>query len=205
MTWTSADFLYIADLIGVAVFAISGALAATRKRLDVLGFILFGTVTGIGGGTIRDLILGIDVFWVSNALYLQVCIGVSVLAYFTAPQLFNRQKLFLWMDAAGLALFSVLGTAKAYSLGVDPLVAITMGTITPTFGSVIRDILLDQEVVLLGGEIYVTVAICGAISYLTLLHFTHEPTLSLLMAIVMAFAVRAAAIVFKLSLPKFSK
>ncbi len=205
MTWTTSEFLYIAGVIGVAVFAASGALAAAQKRLDILGFILFGTVTGIGGGTIRDLILGVEVFWVSDVLYLQVCIAASVLAYFTAPHLFSRQKLFLWMDAMGLALFSVLGTAKAYSLGVDPLVAITMGTITPTFGSVIRDILLDQEVVLLGGEIYVTVAICGAISYLTLLHFTHEPTLSLLMAIAMAFAVRAAAIVFKLSLPKFSK
>jgi len=205
MIWTSADFLYIADLIGVAVFAISGALAATRKRLDVLGFILFGTVTGIGGGTIRDLILGIDVFWVSNALYLQVCIGVSVLAYFTAPQLFNRQKLFLWMDAAGLALFSVLGTAKAYSLGVDPIVAVTMGTITPTFGSVIRDILLGQEPVLLGREVYVTAAICGATSYLALLHFTQEATLSVLIAILTAFLIRAAAIVFSLRLPIFSK
>ena len=205
MIWTTSEFLYIAGVIGVAVFAASGALAAAQKRLDILGFILFGTVTGIGGGTIRDLILDVEVFWVSDVLYLQVCIAASGLAFFTAPHLISRQKLFLWMDAMGLAVFSVLGTAKAHSLGVDPLVAITMGTITPTFGSVIRDILLCQEPVLLGGEIYVTVAIIGAISYLTLLQFTHEPTLSLLLAILIAFMVRGAAIIFDLSLPKFSK
>mgnify|MGYP000594065770 CR=1 FL=1 len=205
MTWTTADFLYIAGIIGVAVFAASGALAAAEKRLDVLGFILFGTVTGIGGGTLRDLILDVEVFWVSDVLYLQVCIAASVISFFAAPQLFARQKLFLWLDAMGLALFSVLGTAKAHSLGVDPLVAVTMGTITPTFGSVIRDILLDQEPVLLGGEIYVTVAITGAISYLLLFNFTHQATLSLLVAVAVAFLVRAAAIVFDLRLPKFSK
>ncbi len=205
MTWTTADFLYIAGIIGVAVFAASGALAAAEKRLDVLGFILFGTVTGIGGGTIRDLILDVEVFWVSDVLYLQVCIAASVLSYFAAPHLFARKKLFLWLDAMGLALFSVLGTAKAHSLGVDPLVAVTMGTITPTFGSVIRDILLDQEPVLLGQEVYVTAAITGATSYLLLFHFTNEATLSLLMAVALAFVVRAAAIMFDLRLPKFSK
>ena len=205
MTWTTSELLYIAGVIGVAVFAASGALAAAQKRLDILGFILFGTVTGIGGGTIRDLILGVEVFWVSDVLYLQVCIVASVLTFFIAPHFLSRKKFFLWMDAAGLALFSVLGTAKAYSLGVDPVVAVTMGTITPTFGSVIRDILLGQEPVLLGREVYVTAAICGATSYLALLHFTQEATLSVLIAILTAFLIRAAAIVFSLRLPIFSK
>ncbi len=205
MTWTTSEILYLAGIIGVAVFAASGALAAARKRLDILGFILFGTVTGIGGGTLRDLILHVDVFWVSDVLYLQVCVVASVLTFFIAPHFLSRKKFFLWMDAAGLALFSVLGTAKAYSLGVDPLVAVTMGTITPTFGSVIRDILLGQEPVILGGEVYVTVAIVGAISYLALLNITQEATLSSLLAILIAFMIRAGAIVYDWRLPKFSK
>jgi uncharacterized membrane protein YeiH len=205
MSWSTAEILYFAGIVGVAVFAASGALAAAQKRLDILGFILFGTVTGIGGGTLRDLILDVDVFWVSDVLYLQVCIVASVLTFFIAPHFLSRKRFFLWMDAAGLALFSVLGTAKAYSLGVDPLVAITMGTITPTLGSVIRDILLGQEPVLLGGDVYVTVAIIGAVSYLALLNTTQEATLSSLVAILIAFLTRAGAIVFNWRLPKFSK
>lgn len=199
------DLLYFAGLAGIAVFAISGALAAAEKELDILGFVLFATVTGIGGGTIRDLILGVEVAWVANPMDLKTCIAAAVLTYFSAGQIIRRQKVLVWMDAMGLALFSVLGTAKAHSLGVDPLVAIAMGMITSTFGSVIRDILLDRSPVLLQPEIYVTAVITGSISYLAFIELIHTPELSILLAIICAFLVRGAAIIFDLRLPKFKQ
>ena len=199
------DLLFYAGLAGIAVFAISGALAAAEKELDILGFILFATVTGIGGGTVRDLILGVEVAWVASPIDLKVCIAAAILTYFAASQIIRRQRLLVWMDAMGLALFSVLGTAKAYHLGADPLVAIAMGMITPTFGSVIRDILLDRAPVLLQPEIYVTAAITGSISYLMCIYTLDLPDLSILLAVTCAFLVRAAAIVFDLRLPKFKR
>ncbi|WP_283787567.1 trimeric intracellular cation channel family protein [Bermanella sp. WJH001] len=199
----SFDLLYIAGLAGIAVFAVSGALAAAEKELDILGFILFATVTGIGGGTVRDLILGVEVAWVANPIDLKTCIGAAIITYFTAKQIIRIQRLLVWMDAMGLALFSVLGTAKAYHLGADPLVAIAMGMLTPTFGSVIRDILLDRAPVLLEPEIYVSAAITGSVSYLVFISILDEPNLSTILAIACAFLVRGAAIIFDLRLPKF--
>ncbi|MGR6873382.1 trimeric intracellular cation channel family protein [Pseudomonas sp. HK3] len=199
------DLLFFAGLMGIAVFAISGALAAAEKELDILGFILFATVTGIGGGTVRDLILGVEVAWVANPIDLKTCIAAAVITYFTARQIVRIQPLLIWMDAMGLALFSVLGTAKAYHLGADPLVAIAMGMITPTFGSVIRDILLDRSPVLLQPEIYVSAAITGGVSYLIFINLWGNPNLSTLLAITCAFLVRGAAILFDLRLPKFKQ
>lgn len=201
----STDLFTVAGWIAIAVFAVSGALAAAEKRLDILGFILFGAVTGIGGGTVRDLILGVDVFWVVSPIDLQICIASAVVTYFTAPYFIARQRWLLWMDAMGLALFSVLGTAKAYSLGVDPVVACAMGMITPTFGSVIRDLLLDRAPLLLAPEIYVTAALVGSVSYLLLELMALPEAVTLLASISIAFAVRAAAIICDLRLPKFSQ
>jgi len=204
----TAQTLYIAGLVGVGVFAVSGALAAAEKNLDILGFILFATVTGVGGGTLRDLILDVDVFWVAHPLDLQICVAAGVLTYFVASQFLARQRLkraLLWADAMGLALFCVLGTAKAHALGVDPLVACAMGLITTTFGSVTRDILSGREPVLLGQEIYVTAALSGALSYLVLVHWFENESVTLILPMLIAFSVRAAAMVFDLRLPKYSQ
>ncbi len=134
------------DLIAVAVFAASGALAAAEKKLDILGFILFGTITGIGGGTVRDLQLQADaVFWIVDTRYLWVCIGVSEAIWFLAPLLNSLHHVLLWADAVGMALFSVLGSAKALEWGVPAIVAVVLGTMTATFGSLIRDTLLNQH------------------------------------------------------------
>ncbi len=208
MDVTTDQLLYIAGLAGVAVFAVSGALAAAEKNLDILGFILFATVTGVGGGTLRDLILDVDVFWVAHPLDLQICVAAGVLTYFIASAFLARkrlQRMLLWVDAMGLALFSVLGTAKAHSIGVDPLVACAMGLITTTFGSVIRDILSGREPVLLGPEIYVTAALAGALSYLLLRYWIDSENTTVLLAMFIAFTVRASALLFDLRLPKFSQ
>jgi uncharacterized membrane protein YeiH len=201
-----SDFVTAIDLTAVAVFAISGALAAASQKLDILGFILFGTITGIGGGTARDLLLNTDaVFWISDTRYLWVCIVASTATWFLAPQLRSQRTVLLWADAIGLSLFSVLGCAKALELDAPIIVAVVLGMMTATFGSLIRDTLLNLKPVLLGPEIYVTASLVGAVSYagLNLLPITQG--LALPVAIGLAFLLRSAAISFELRLPKFGR
>lgn len=196
--------IYTLDLLGIAVFAISGALAAAEKRLDILGFVLFGTITGIGGGTVRDLLLHTgEVFWFDNTAYLWVCIGASVATWFVAHLFESLRSVLLWADALGLALFSVLGTQKALAWDAPLLVAIGMGMMTATFGSLIRDGLLGRPPVLLEPDIYVTAAALGAVSYVLLIAQNWGQEIALPLAVAAAFALRGAAILFDLRLPKY--
>jgi uncharacterized membrane protein YeiH len=196
--------IYIFDLIGVSVFAISGALAAAEKRLDILGFILFGTITGIGGGTARDLLLGTDhVFWIADTSYLWAGIGASLLTWFMAGKLYSLRKVLLWADALGLALFSVLGTIKALEWQAPLVVAVVMGMMTASFGSLMRDVLLGRPPVLLEPNIYVTAALLGAGGYTVLQAFPTTEFFAMPVAMAAAFALRGLAIVFDLRLPKY--
>lgn len=196
--------IYIFDLIGVAVFAISGALAAAEKRLDILGFILFGTITAIGGGTARDLLLGTDhVFWFVDTSYLWTCIGVSTFTWFMAGKLHSLRGVLLWADALGMALFSVLGTIKALEWQAPLIVAIVMGMMTASFGSLMRDVLLGRPPVLLEPNIYVTAALLGAGGYTVLQAFPATQFLAMPVAMAAAFTLRALAILFDLRLPKY--
>ncbi len=201
----SADtVIYTLDLLGIAVFAISGALAAAEKRLDILGFVLFATITGIGGGTVRDLLLQTgEVFWIGNTAYLWVCIGASIATWFLAHFFESLRTVLLWADAMGLALFSVLGTQKALAWDAPLLVAIGMGMMTATFGSLIRDSLLGRPAVLLEPDIYVTAAALGAVSYVALASQGWSQEAALPLAVAAAFALRSAAILFDLRLPKY--
>jgi uncharacterized membrane protein YeiH len=158
----------ILDVLGVAVFAVTGALVASRKQMDVIGFAFLGTVTGIGGGTVRDLVLGqTPVFWVKEPLYLLVCVGCSTLVFFVAHVPRSRLVLLVWLDAVGMALFCVLGAEKALPHG--PVVAATMGVVTAVMGGMIRDILGGESPVILRREIYATAALLGAVTYLLVL------------------------------------
>ncbi|MEH6516010.1 MAG: trimeric intracellular cation channel family protein [Halioglobus sp.] len=192
------------DYVATAVFAISGALAAAEQKHDILAFVLFGTITGIGGGTVRDLLLGTDqVFWFSQTEYLWICVLASVATWFLAPLFHSLRKLLVWADAVGLALFSVLGAVKALQWGAPAIVAVGMGVMTATFGSMIRDALLNQDPVLLGPEIYVSAALLGALSYTLMQAYSPVPGFSVPVAIGLAFALRASAILFDLRLPKY--
>jgi uncharacterized membrane protein YeiH len=198
--------IQLVDMMAVGVFAISGALAAAEGKLDILGFILFGTITGIGGGTARDLLLDTDViFWIADTHYLWICIGASVATWFLAPLLNSLHRVLVWADAVGLALFSVLGTIKAQQWGVAPVVAVVMGMMTATFGSIIRDTLLNQEPVLLGPEIYVTAALLGSASFIIMQALPIAEPLAMPVAIGLAFTLRASAILFDLRLPKYGR
>ncbi|EAQ97700.1 trimeric intracellular cation channel family protein [Congregibacter litoralis] len=203
---TLAGVIAYCDLLAVGVFAASGALAAAEKRLDVLGFVLFGTITGVGGGTLRDLLLQLPVFWISDVRYLWVCITVSALTWYIAPMLSVRRKILLWADAMGLALFSVLGCAKALQYDAPWIVAVVMGVMSASFGGLIRDTLLGRESVLLGAEIYVTAALVGAGTYVALVaSAVVSPSTALLLAMIPAFILRAGAIYAGWRLPSYRR
>lgn len=190
-----ASLIAYSDLIAVGVFAASGALAAAEKRLDILGFIFFGTITGVGGGTLRDLLLELPVFWIADTRYLWVCIAVSALTWYIAPMLSAQRRLLIWADAIGLGLFSVLGCAKAMQHDAPWVVAVVMGIMSASFGGLLRDTLLARNSVLLGAEIYVTAALAGATSYVALTQWAPlPPSYVVLVAMLPAFILRAGAI-----------
>ena len=191
------------DYAGVAVFAATGALAASRKQLDIIGFLFLASVTGIGGGTLRDVILNLPVFWVSNSGYVLICAAVAVLVFFIAHRFDSRWKWLLWLDAIGLAAFSVMGAAKGLAITGSPVVAVIMGVLTATFGGILRDLLAGEPSVLLRPEIYVSAALAGAGLY-TLGDLAGLPPLaSDLAGFVAAFLVRGGALKFGWTFPSY--
>lgn len=162
-----ADILTWFALAGTAVFAVSGALLGLRKSMDVVGVSFIATVTGVGGGTVRDLLLGATpVSWVLNPTDIAVCIAFAVLvSCFNTQLLGRRMQWLLYADALGLALFAVLGAAKAEAANAHPFVAILFGAMSATFGGVIRDIICNETPVLFRKEIYVSAALVGAAAY----------------------------------------
>ncbi len=191
------------DWLGVTVFTVTGALAASRKEMDFVGFAVLGTATGIGGGTLRDLLLGLPVFWTVQPAYLLACLAVSGAVFFTAHIPQSRYRYLLWLDALGLALFAVAGTERALQAGASPLVAIVMGVVTATFGGVIRDLLGGESPVILSREIYASAAGAGAAVFagLTLLDAPREFALGT--GFTVALLVRAASLRFGLTLPRY--
>lgn len=184
------------DYAGVAVFAATGALAASRRQLDIIGFLFLANVTAIGGGTLRDVILNIPVFWVGNHIYVLISVGVAVIIFFTAHLVESRYRLLIWLDAIGLAAFSVMGAAKGMAITGSPIIAIVMGVLTATFGGILRDLLVGDPSVLLRPEIYVTAALAGAAAF-TLLDVADVPSfVSAIAAFACAFAIRGGAIKF---------
>lgn len=199
------QLLYWLDLFGTAVFAFSGALMAGRYKLDPFGVMVLATVTAIGGGTIRDVVIGATpVFWVVKPIYLWVILATSIftIIFIRRPHRIPHRFL-LVSDALGLGLFAVLGCVKALSFGVPTGVAIMMGAITGVAGGMIRDILCNEIPLVLQKEIYATAAILGGGSYVILKGFNIEDNSALLLAICAALLLRLAAIYWRVSLPAF--
>ncbi|MEQ8298838.1 MAG: trimeric intracellular cation channel family protein [Nitratireductor sp.] len=196
--------ILLLDYAGVAVFAATGALAASRKELDIIGFLFLAGVTGVGGGTLRDLVLGeLPVFWVVNPAYLLVCGAVAVLVFLTAPLVESRYRLLLWLDALGLSAYCVMGAAKGLALAASPLVAIVTGIMTATFGGILRDLLAGEPSVLLRPEIYVTAALAGAAAFVALDLAGIGPAPAAFAAFAVAFAVRGGALRFGWAFPRY--
>jgi uncharacterized membrane protein YeiH len=195
--------ILVLDYLGVALFAATGALAASRKQLDIVGFLFLAGVTGTGGGTARDLILGVPVFWVEQHIYVVVCAVTAIFVYFSAHLIEARYKVLLWLDAIGLAAYGVFGAYKGLLVTGSPTVAVVMGMFTGTLGGILRDVLTGQPSVLLRPEIYVTAAAAGAATFVTINALGGSITLAAATGFVVALAVRSGALLFGWTLPAY--
>jgi uncharacterized membrane protein YeiH len=192
------------DYAGVAVFALTGALAAARAKQTIVTFAFFAAITGIGGGTLRDVLIGAPVFWIARPDYLWVCFAAAVVAWFTRSDRWRHGAL-VWLDAIGMAAFAVVGAAKALDFGTAPLVAFVMGVLTATFGGIIRDVAAGEPSMLLGPEIYITAAALSSGVYVVLVGLG-TPTLAAgAIAALAGFALRGAALRYNLKLPGYRR
>ncbi|NML75366.1 trimeric intracellular cation channel family protein [Rhizobium sp. S-51] len=193
------------DYAGVAVFAATGALSASRKQLDVIGFLFLAAVTGIGGGTLRDVVLGnLPVFWVRDPGYVLVCATVGILVFFTAHLVESRYRLLLWLDAIGLSAYCVMGAAKGFVATGSPTVAIVTGTLTAACGGILRDIIAGEPSVLLRPEIYVTAALAGACVFTAATVFGLALPVASVFGALTAFSIRGGALRFGWSFPAYN-
>lgn len=198
---TALDLGFILfDYAAVAVFGATGALAAARRKHDIVTFAFFAAVTGVGGGTLRDLLIDAPVFWVARPGYLLVCLGAAMAVWLLGRRSW-RMGLLLWLDAIGMAAYCVVGAAKALSLGVHPVSAALMGVLTACFGGVIRDVLAGEPSVLLRREIYVTAALLGAGVFVGLASLGVDRLAASGAGMIVAFAVRGGSLRFGWTLP----
>jgi len=194
--------LVLLDYFGIAVFAISGALVAAEKRVDFVTFIFFAVATGVGGGTLRDLLIGAPVFWVHTNGTLLICIAAALLVWVASHHKFAGKAL-LWFDAAGMAAYAAYGAAKALAYGVSPVPAFMMGVLTACAGGIIRDVLAAEPSVLMRRELYVTPAALSAGLFVALTFVGTGVWPAAAVAILAGFALRGAAIVRGWSLPPY--
>lgn len=190
------------DMAGVLVFALSGALAAARGQHTIVTFAFFAAVTGIGGGTLRDLLIGAPVFWVHRSDYLGVCLMAAGLVWLLRATRWQLAAL-LWFDAIGMAAYAVIGAAKALAWGVPPLPSIVMGVLSASFGGIVRDVLAGEPSVLLRPEIYVSAAALGAALYVVLLTLGAGALVAAAIGVAAGFGLRALAIARGLALPGY--
>lgn len=198
------SFVYFLEMLGTAAFAISGALAASRKNMDIFGFCVLALMPSIGGGTIRDLVIGrTPVFWIEDSLYVTVAIVAAIIVFFAPYKVGSRQRVLVWMDAMGLALFAALGTQISLTHGTGPLVAVMLGVTTAVTGGMIRDMICAEVPLILSNEIYATAAFAAGVTLVIAENLGLSPGLVLAVAVLAGFVVRALGIIYNLSMPSF--
>lgn len=196
--------IYILDIAGVAVFAISGALVAREKKMDIFGGIVLALVTAVGGGTFRDLVLGMPhVFWVDDPAYVLVAAGAALVTFVVVRFREFPRRTLLIADAFGLALFAVMGAQKALAQEVSGIIAVVLGVLTGVGGGLFRDVLAGEVPLILRKEIYATAAFLGAILYVGLSALMIEEYLAMGLSILPALALRLVAIKWRWALPQY--
>lgn len=195
------DFL---DLLGTAAFAISGALFAIKKRMDTFGVLIIAFVTAVGGGTLRDILIGAErITWMKDLNYIYVIFVSVILAIVFRKKIGYLSKSLFLFDTIGLGIFTIIGTEIGLQNDFHPLICITLGMITATFGGVIRDTLSNEIPLIFQKEIYATACIIGSSTFLILNNYGIDPNHNNILTILMIIVVRLIAVKFKLKLPTF--
>lgn len=191
------------DLVGVTLFAVTGALVASRKQLDIIGFIFLAVVTGTGGGTVRDLVLGVPVFWVEQPLFILLCALGAIGTFFTAHLLESRYLWLLWLDAVALAAYAVFGAYKGLLITGSPIIAVMMGVLTGGLGGVFRDLLASEPSVLMRKDIYLVAAMVGGLVYVGAEAFGVDQYVAAGLGFLMVFLTRSGALAYGWSMPAY--
>ena len=199
-----ADALLLLDYVGIAVFAISGALVAAEKKQTLVTFTFFAVTTGVGGGTLRDLLIGAPVFWVHSNATLAICIGAALAVWFLSRKMIAERAL-LWFDAVGLAAYATYGASKALAYGVAPVPAFAMGVMTACIGGIIRDVVANEPSIVMRPELYVTAAALASGLFVVATLAGAPPALAALVGGLAGFSLRGAAIARGLSLPAYDR
>lgn len=200
---TNMNFFSILDLIGTFVFAISGTIAAGEKRLDLFGAAFIGFVTAIGGGTLRDMMIGINpVSWTSSMAYIYVIILAVAITFILKEQVFRFRKTLFLFDTIGIGVFTIIGVEKALANGINIPVAIIMGILTAVAGGVIRDTLNNEVPLIFKKEIYATACLAGAIVYILLKRIGIQAEANQVATILIIIGIRVVSIKQHLGLPR---
>ncbi|MEO9872658.1 trimeric intracellular cation channel family protein [Ekhidna sp.] len=197
--------LYFIDILGTMVFAISGALAGRDKKLDFFGIAAVGLITAIGGGTVRDVLLGsTPVGWMEDLIYLTMIGSGIIISLLFGKAVLKLRRTFFMFDTVGIAVFTVLGLQKALNLGVHPVIAIMMGMVSAVFGGVLRDIVCNEIPLIFRKEIYALTCLCGGILYVILDRLSVEQIINTIITVSFIMIFRVMAVKFKWKLPDIS-
>jgi uncharacterized membrane protein YeiH len=200
------NLLYWIGLAAVAVSALTGVLDAGRKQMDIVGAVMVGTATALGGGTVRDLLLGRPVFWISDQTYLLVAFATTLIVFYAVLGLKPSQRLFLIPDAIGLALFTVAGTQIALQWHAPWLVASLLGVTTGVVGGVLRDVLCNEvPLVFVRGELYASAAWAGALALVGLQTIGISPVIAAWAGMAIVLVARLLAMTFRITLPTYTE
>lgn len=196
-------FYTVIDILGTIAFSISGVLVAMDKKMDPFGLFIIAFVTAVGGGTLRDLLIGQSpVFWLTDMTYSYIIIASTVFAIIFRTKLSVLRKSLFLFDAVGIGLYTIMGIEKGLLVGLNPFICIGLGTMSACFGGVIRDTLCNEIPVIFRQEVYATACIAGGVVYFVLSSFNVSHNLALFFGGMVVIIVRLLAVKFKISLPK---
>lgn len=196
------DIIYAIDMTGTFVFAISGALAASEKQLDVFGAGILALVTAVGGGTLRDVLIGsTPVGWMQDLNYIGLIVTAVPVSFFFKNYILKLRKTMFLFDTIGIGLFTILGLQKTLALGLHPIIAVMMGAVSAVFGGVIRDVLSNEVPLIFRQEVYATACLAGGVVFLMVRTFSDDINLSMVLAIAFIITLRTLAVLKNWALP----
>jgi|TARA_B110000967_G_scaffold208783_1_gene262183 uncharacterized membrane protein YeiH len=197
------ELIYVLDILGTFAFAISGALVALDKKLDIFGVIIIAFVTAVGGGMLRDILIDAHpINWIGDLNYLYIIFSAVIFTFLFKSKIAYLSKTLFLFDTIGIGVFTLLGLQKGLSYDLHPLVAVIMGMISAVFGGVLRDVLTNRVPLIFEKEIYASACLAGGVMYLTLNYFSVEENINFIISASVVVIIRVVAVKFSLELPK---